>query len=357
MTFHFLHLKNYPIHKQLELEKELLQNTTHNICLINEGTPTPSIVMGISGKEHELVNTQKTTEDNIPILRRFSGGGTVIVDEETLFVTFICQKDLHDFAPYPEPIMRWTGTIYQEVFEHPEFALRENDYVLGNKKCGGNAQYIKKHRWLHHTSFLWDFKKERMKYLLHPKKTPKYREEREHTEFLCTLQEVFPSKGHFIDALKATLGRQFILKTTTPQHSSMKIKSIIYSICLALLTLLSTPLEAWGRKYSDMQLSENTFIISIQATETTTAQKALKGLMTRAAEVTIKNNYRYFVITKQESDTVIKNTTKTTTHENSSCVDVVTTNIPNGSIWIHCFENAPQDVEYVDACVVLGHKK
>jgi lipoate-protein ligase A len=37
--------------------------------------------------------------------------------------------------------------------------------VLGEKKIGGNAQTISKGRWVHHTSFLWDFTEKNMQYL------------------------------------------------------------------------------------------------------------------------------------------------------------------------------------------------
>lgn len=43
--------------------------------------------------------------------------------------------------------------------------MRENDYLFGSHKIGGNAQSIIKDRWVHHTSFLWDYKPERMRYL------------------------------------------------------------------------------------------------------------------------------------------------------------------------------------------------
>jgi lipoate-protein ligase A len=78
-----------------------------------------------------------------------------------------------------EPVGRW----------QPGFELRENDYVFGSLKFGGNAQSkvfgacadmrsmaqrryswaaypgIVKDRWLHHTSFLWDFHERNMTYL------------------------------------------------------------------------------------------------------------------------------------------------------------------------------------------------
>ena len=212
MTFHLLHLRSYPIYEQLLLEESLLRSSHQNWCLINEGS-TPAIVLGISGKKQELVEEERAREDKIPLIKRFSGGGTVIVDEQTLFITFICQKEIHPFPAYPEPIMKWTESIYKDAFQHPGFSLRENDYVLHDKKCGGNAQYIKKERWLHHTSFLWDYSTHNMQYLLHPKKTPSYRQDRTHTDFLCRMKDFFPSKEHFIQSFLSSLQKQFSLTT------------------------------------------------------------------------------------------------------------------------------------------------
>lgn len=209
-----LHLKNYPIFKQLQLEEALLRLDTDNYCIINEGSP-PAIVMGISGKAEELIDHKKLLSMPIPVIKRFSGGGTVVVDQETIFISFLCQKDLHDFTPYPEPIMKWTEGIYKEAFQLPDFHLRENDYVIGERKCGGNAQYLRKDRWLHHTTFLWGYQPELMDLLLHPKKTPKYREQRSHTDFLTCLSEHLPSKIEFIQAIKKILNNSYSAQETS----------------------------------------------------------------------------------------------------------------------------------------------
>ena len=148
-----LHLKGTPIFDQLQIEEALLRANGENWCLINEGSP-PSIVMGISGKSEELIDHKQIQSAPLPIIKRFSGGGTVVVDDDTLFVSFIFQKEVHDFPCYPEPILRWSEQFYQEAFSIPEFHLLENDYVIGKHKCGGNAQYIKKHRFVHLTTFL-----------------------------------------------------------------------------------------------------------------------------------------------------------------------------------------------------------
>lgn len=77
----------------------------------------------------------------------------------------------------------------------------ENDYAIGDRKFGGNAQYLCKGRWLHHSSLLWDYQPERMNCLLFPQKTPKYRQNRSHDDFLCRLSEVHPCRKEFLQQL------------------------------------------------------------------------------------------------------------------------------------------------------------
>lgn len=66
--------------------------------------------------------------DQIPVIRRFSGGGTVIIDNGTLFVSLICHKNtIPGLQPYPRPIMSWTGQLYGQVLrEFGDFHLCEN---------------------------------------------------------------------------------------------------------------------------------------------------------------------------------------------------------------------------------------
>lgn len=214
MTFHFLELRNFSIYEQLLLEEHLLRTDRRNFCIVNYGS-TPAIVMGISGKPAELIDREKTQKYNLPIIKRFSGGGTVVIDEDTLFITFISEKDTHSFPAYPEPILKWSESIYKKAFPTNLFHLKENDYVIGEKKCGGNAQYIKKERWLHHTSFLWDYKPDLMGALLYPKKTPSYRAGRNHMDFLCTVKEHFNSKEAFVGFVKRALTSLYAVKEIT----------------------------------------------------------------------------------------------------------------------------------------------
>jgi len=205
---YLLDLGTMPIFDQLQLEEALLRGTSHNYCLVSRGS-SKAIVMGISGKIELLLNVPKVQEHAVPVIQRFSGGGTVIVDKETLFTTFIFSKDDIPIHPYPEPILRWTAELFTTAWQIPNFHLIENDYAIGPMKCGGNAQYIQKDRWLHHTSFLFDYQNENMEYLQLPEKRPTYRKNRTHTDFLCRLKDHAPSKEHLIDQLKIELNKRF----------------------------------------------------------------------------------------------------------------------------------------------------
>lgn len=224
-----------------------------------------AIVMGMGGKPESLLDLDMVREDQVTTIKRFSGGGTVVLDFDSIWVTIIGRpNDLVD-QQYPRPIMEWTAqSIYKPMFaqlgalqqqqrsrqrhrpqpqstmvldtkscaaentgrviripgdgiplgeEHaiPTFSLRENDYILGERKVGGNAQSIGKAGWLHHTSFLWDYQQENMDYLTLPSKRPDYRRDRRHEDFLIKIGDAYPdlSKTDFFSTIKEITSQQF----------------------------------------------------------------------------------------------------------------------------------------------------
>jgi lipoate-protein ligase A len=225
------------IFDQLCLEEALLRTDKRNWCIINHGQEQPTIVMGISGQVDALLHKDKVAKERVPVIRRFTGGGTVVTDSGTLYVSFICNKSDMDGQPlYPREVMKWSEGVYAPVFKRlvsgagasapsPAFALREHDYVLGDRKCGGNAQSVARDRWVHHTSFLWDFRPERMGLLQMPAKRPEYRADRRHEDFLTPLSAHIrpPSDRHtFVDALVEELGR-VMRAEATPLETALEV--------------------------------------------------------------------------------------------------------------------------------------
>lgn len=156
--------------------------------------------MGLSNSKapSQLLHLKDLQTDHVPIIKRFTGGGTVFLNKDTFFVTFIFS---HSFSPflidnlYPKAIMDKTADFYKKVFaKHFPFALKGNDYVSEDKKFGGNAQMISRNRYVHHTSFLWDFDNNQARYLKMPVDQPEYRLNRPHDGFLVGLNRYFDSK-------------------------------------------------------------------------------------------------------------------------------------------------------------------
>ncbi len=227
MTLHLIELSSIPIYEQLLLEEALLRADERSFCIINRGSPR-AIVMGLSGIPSELLHLDLVQKHQIPVFKRFSGGGTVIVDEETLFITFLFAKNDLPITPYPEPILRWTYDLYKSAWDLPGFSLKENDYALEERKCGGNAQYLRKERWLHHTSFLWNYREENMNYLSQPKKQPAYRKDRPHADFLCKLNQ-FGSMDFLIGKLKEELVKRFYI-ASLPEEELGAIRTRSYRV-------------------------------------------------------------------------------------------------------------------------------
>lgn len=202
-----LRLSQYPILKQLKLEQALLRVAQGSWLLVNDGTPDPAIVMGISGKLDELVYRDKALAREVTVIRRFSGGGTVVVDRNTVFATMISDDiDLPDVEALPRPLMEWTTKMYEHAFgKYGKFRLRENDYCFGERKFAGNAQAITRKRWLHHTTFLWDYEPRNMALLRHPSNAPAYREGREHSHFICSLKDCIPSRQELLESIAAAM--------------------------------------------------------------------------------------------------------------------------------------------------------
>lgn len=194
-------------------------------------TTPPTIVLGISGKPAELIDlplcvggsggSAGGSSDNQQsarptAIRRFSGGGTVVVGPGTVLTSLIVSREdleRRKVDPYPHPLMRWTAKVYARAFEgrraqpspqppttptpttptpSPTLTLNENDYCFGDLKIAGNAQAITGGRALHHTSFLWDWSDEHMRLLLPPKRQPEYRKRRAHGAFLTRVRDALP---------------------------------------------------------------------------------------------------------------------------------------------------------------------
>ncbi|WP_201456608.1 lipoate--protein ligase family protein [Chlamydia sp. 17-3921] len=216
----FLDLRSTPIFRQLQIEEALLRASDENFCIIN-GSVSDSVVLGISRDPAQDLHLFNLHADNVPIIKRYSGGGTVFIDENTLMVSWIMNSNKVFIDP--QELLTWSYNLYAPMFPDT-FSVRENDYTLEEKKIGGNAQYIQKYRWVHHTTFLWDMNKDKLlKYLPIPKKQPLYRNQRSHENFLTKIRPLFPKKQDFFDQFWLSIQSKFSWRIL----SSSKLEEIL----------------------------------------------------------------------------------------------------------------------------------
>jgi len=114
----------------------------------------PSIIIGRFQNTLEEINAEAVRALGVNVVRRMSGGGAVYHDLGNLNFTFILQSEdprRLDFRRMTEPIvlaLRGFGV-------NAGFNSR-NDLVIEDRKFSGNAQYMRKGRFLHHGTILFD---------------------------------------------------------------------------------------------------------------------------------------------------------------------------------------------------------
>lgn len=152
-------------------------------------SPMTFVVLGRISAWEDDVYIKKVKRYRIPVLRRFSGGGTVLQGRGCLNYTLVLSKRLHpelnDLRKSYEfilgKIIKALKRIGIEAVFYPisDLALKET-----KTKFSGNAQKRGKNAILHHGTILYCFEKELMKrFLKIPKSTPEYRKGRSHDNF------------------------------------------------------------------------------------------------------------------------------------------------------------------------------
>lgn len=86
------------------------------------------VVDAVVRKPEALIDIGAAKAAGVQVIKRFTGGGTVVVDHNTTFCTLIFNAaDVKDVECYPRPVMQWSEGFYRPVFApHGDFSLREH---------------------------------------------------------------------------------------------------------------------------------------------------------------------------------------------------------------------------------------
>lgn len=113
----------------------------------------PSTIVGKHQNTLAEINYDFVQKNDIKVVRRLSGGGTVYHDLGNLNFTFIQTGEagkLVDFIKFTKPILEVLNSMAV-----PARFEGVNDLRVGDKKISGNAEHVFKNRVLHHGTLLF----------------------------------------------------------------------------------------------------------------------------------------------------------------------------------------------------------
>ena len=152
--------------------------------------PMPAVVLGAGSSLKDDVYEDRCLTDNVPIVRRSSGGGTVLLNEGCLLYSLVLDTSLNPVLSDIRSSYDWIlGKIANALIPDSNDSIQgTSDLSLLNCKWSGNAQQRKKKYILHHGTILYNFDNSVVKkYLKMPVRQPEYRSQRHHTDFLTNI--------------------------------------------------------------------------------------------------------------------------------------------------------------------------
>jgi lipoate---protein ligase len=149
------------------------------------------IVLGASNKPEDSLFTENIIKDNITVMKRFSGGQSVMLTPNNLIISVV--------FPNTKPLE--SKNIFNNINSLIISALKEaginnlslmgiSDIAISGKKILGSAIYKNKEKLLYHAVLnIGEPALTFEKYLKHPVKEPDYRNGRKHIDFVTSLKE------------------------------------------------------------------------------------------------------------------------------------------------------------------------
>ena len=152
----------------------------------------PFIVLGRSSQAEVEVHLDRARQQGIPILRRFSGGASVVVAPGCLLYSLLIHLD-------SAPGLRLLDVAHRFVMERLLRAIQRLvpaasfegtcDLALEGRKFSGNSLRVGRNWMLYHGTLLLDMQLSMVDELLrHPPREPAYRSGRTHASFLTNLE-------------------------------------------------------------------------------------------------------------------------------------------------------------------------
>lgn len=166
-----------------------------------------AVILGSANDADLEVNLKACADLGVPVLRRYGGGGTVVLYPGCVVVSIGCWvKDQFNNSRYFKSINHALITALSKEWPAMQ-ALGQagiSDIVFGEKKVAGTSLFRSRNYLLYQASILVDLDVQLMgKLLRHPTREPDYRRGRPHSDFLTGLRDFDPSVTSPVEVVRS----------------------------------------------------------------------------------------------------------------------------------------------------------
>lgn len=160
-------------------------------CLRIYEVTSPALVLGVACRWQGDARVEACREAGVPILRRASGGGAVLLADGCLNYSLILDTESRPELRGVRESYRWIlgrliGALAARGLHCGQAGL--SDLTWNGRKVGGSAQKRLRRMLLHHGTLLYAFDVDRVeRFLREPGSSPDYRAGRRHTDFIADL--------------------------------------------------------------------------------------------------------------------------------------------------------------------------
>ncbi|MDE0862296.1 MAG: lipoate--protein ligase family protein [Rubripirellula sp.] len=151
----------------------------------------PVVVAGRSSRVHEEIDVDYCLSRKIPVLRRCTGGASVVGGPGCLMYSVVLAHDRHQGLKKIDAAHQYVmGRVLAAVQQQIPAAKLQGicDLTWQNCKCSGNSLRVTRERILYHGTFLYDFDLSMLDHCLRETpRHPDYRAGRDHGAFVTNV--------------------------------------------------------------------------------------------------------------------------------------------------------------------------